>query len=120
MKSRFVAVGCLMCALAVALGAFGAHGLKAHLSADQLQTWRTANNYLFLHGLAVIALANLKPLMTLPLFGFVIGALLFCLSLFALVAGAPSWLGIITPLGGMTWIASWLILSYRFLKLKDK
>jgi uncharacterized membrane protein YgdD (TMEM256/DUF423 family) len=119
--NKLIAVGCIMCGLAVAFGAFGAHALKQTVEPNLMDTWRTATTYLMFHGVAVIALSSLathfhsKDIVT-PTIGIVLGALLFCGSLYAIVLGAPSVMGVITPIGGILWIACWLTLSYRFFK----
>ncbi len=121
MTNKLIAAGCIMCALAVALGAFGAHALKQAIEPNLMDTWRTATTYLMFHGVAVIALSSLATRFhsknfVAPTIGIVIGALLFCGSLYAIVLGAPSAIGAITPIGGALWIACWLTLSYRFFK----
>ncbi|NVK10634.1 MAG: DUF423 domain-containing protein [Gammaproteobacteria bacterium] len=110
-----------MCGVAVALGAFGAHALKQTVEPNLMDTWRTATTYLMFHGVAVIALSSFATRfhskdIVAPTIGIVIGALLFCGSLYAIVLGAPSVMGAITPIGGILWIACWLTLSYRFFK----
>jgi len=106
-----------MCGLAVALGAFGAHALNDLFSDTSVSTWRTATLYLMFHGVAVIALsttAKRDRVIAGAVECLVIGSVFFCGSLFALALGAPSFFGVITPIGGVIWIASWLVLSYRF------
>lgn len=104
-------------ALAVGLGAFGAHALKQSLSPGALQTWHTAVQYQFIHVLALLALA-----LCLKVFGinwagkwagisFMLGILFFCGSLYWLAVGGPRWLGPITPLGGLLFITGWVLFS---------
>lgn len=107
--------------LAVALGAFGAHALKQKLSADMLAVWRTAVEYHFYHALALILLgliARQAPSTLLNISGgcFAVGVLLFSGSLYALALSDIRILGAITPVGGLLFLAGWLLLSYAVLK----
>ena len=107
-------------AVGVVLGAFGAHGLQNlnDITPRQVSTWDTAVLYHLLHslglilvGMALVLKPNLHLLRWVARF-FVLGVLLFSGSLYALVLGAPSWLGPVTPLGGTFLIAGWLLFSY--------
>lgn len=110
-------LGSLNLALAVALGAFGAHGLKARLSAEQLAWWHTGCDYHFIHALGLLGLGVLAA--ARPELGFsrgiglslLAGILIFCGSLYAMALGAPRWFGAITPLGGAAFIIGWLWLA---------
>lgn len=101
-------------ALAVALGAFGAHGLRARLDAEALASWQTAVQYHLLHSVALLALA----LFALrggrgagwPAGLFAAGILLFSGSIYALALGGPRWLGPVTPLGGVALLGGWVAL----------
>lgn len=111
--------------LAVCLGAFAAHGLKSHLDAYALAIWQTAVQYQMYHSLALLAvgLAYLhKPLKSLKLAGlaFILGALLFSGSLYALALGAPRWFGAMTPLGGLGFLLGWLALGIAAKQLADR
>src|SRR5262245_20380285 len=95
--------------VAVALGAFAAHGLKARLAADQLATFTTGVSYHFYHSVAIalvaLAIRGAPRAMTwsqlIPLSGiaFAVGIVLFSGSLYVLATGGPRWLGPITPIG---------------------
>ncbi|MDB5970916.1 MAG: hypothetical protein JWQ90_3366 [Hydrocarboniphaga sp.] len=107
--------------LAVLLGAFGAHALKAQLSPDLLAVWKTANEYQFYHALALGLVGLLlrgapdrAPDQALNAAGacFVIGVLVFCGSLYALALSNLRLLGAITPIGGLLFIAGWALLFY--------
>jgi uncharacterized membrane protein YgdD (TMEM256/DUF423 family) len=110
-------LGSLNLALAVALGAFGAHGLKARLSAEQLAWWHTGCDYHFIHALGLLGLGVLAA--ARPELGFsrgiglslLAGILIFCGSLYAMALGAPRWFGAITPLGGAAFMIGWLWLA---------
>ena len=126
MSHTFLFLAALNGAVAVALGAFGAHALKLRLSADMLAVWQTAVQYHFIHLLALLVVALLARelpdkahlSLTISGVGFVLGMLLFCGSLYGLALGGPRWLGPITPLGGLTFIIAWLALAYHALPLR--
>jgi uncharacterized membrane protein YgdD (TMEM256/DUF423 family) len=104
---RFAAA---LCFLAVALGAFGAHALKAALeSSGMLDVWNKAVLYHFLHGIALVALALYGAGNRATCLFFVAGILLFSGSLYAmaLIPQSRDWLGPITPLGGLCFLAGW-------------
>jgi uncharacterized membrane protein YgdD (TMEM256/DUF423 family) len=106
--------------LAVALGAFGAHGLQARLDgvvdgAKRLSWWQTAAHYHLMHALALAIVAFLiakAPQARYAGFAFVLGSLLFCGSLYAMALGGPRWLGAVTPLGGLGFLAGWAVLAW--------
>src|SRR5258706_13308763 len=106
--------------LAVALGAFGAHGLQARLadaadSAKRLSWWQPAAHYQLMHALALVAVALVvakAPQARYAGFAFVLGSLLFCGSLYAMALGAPRWLGAVTPLGGLGLLGGWAMLAW--------
>ena len=101
---------------AVVLGAFGAHALRSMLDADALQLWHTAVDYQFWHALALLGLAGAPPSRwrIASSIAFTMGVMLFCGSLYALALGAPRWIGAITPVGGLTFIAGWVCLGSAF------
>ena len=110
----FVTVGALSAALAVALGAFGAHGLK-HLPADRLGWWDTGSRYHLAMALATVIFGVIrlhKPGSPLAALLFSLGTLLFSGSLYAMALGAPRWLGAITPLGGLSMSAGLVALAF--------
>ena len=105
---RFAAV---LCFLAVALGAFGAHALKATLMANEtMEAWKTAVLYHFLHALALLALGTLPAASKVPPALFLAGIALFSGSLYLLALTNVKWLGAITPLGGLCFLVGWLTL----------
>src|SRR5688572_32984612 len=103
MKRNWITIGAVLGALAVGLGAFGAHALEERLTPEELEWWGTAASYHLAHALAVV-LAGVLPARSRAgdVAGacFALGVLLFSGSLYALALGAPRWLGAITPLGG--------------------
>lgn len=100
---------------AVALGAFGAHGLETFLQeAGHTGTWETAVRYQMWHTLAILALAGSSSLYSpwiVRLWGT--GILLFSGSLYVLSLGAPGWIGAITPIGGLAFLGGWGMLLKR-------
>jgi len=102
-------------AIAVGIGAFGAHGMKSMLeSSGRLETFETAVKYHFYHSLALFALgvlAFVRPnwkMLGLSFWGFTLGILIFSGSLYVLSLSGITWLGAITPLGGVAFILGWL------------
>ena len=112
-----VALGAFTAALGVLLGAFGAHALSA-LPAANLAWWNTGTQYLFIAatGMMVSGLFERTRLTILcPSTVLVLGVLLFSGSLLAMTLGAPRWLGMITPLGGISLVAGFLWMGVRAL-----
>ncbi|MFM6953847.1 MAG: DUF423 domain-containing protein [Sphingobacteriaceae bacterium] len=106
-------------AIAVVLGAFGAHALKAQLSATALENWKTAVNYQFVHALALLLLANLptNSFVRLSVCFFALGILcfsgsLYLLSLREILTIQTAFLGPITPIGGLFFILGWVFLFF--------
>ena len=103
-------------ALSVGLGAFGAHGLEATLSANgRIETYETAVKYQFYHTLALllvglIMLHTNTPYVSYASWAFVAGILVFSGSLYTLSFTNITWLGAITPIGGLAFIAGWIFL----------
>ncbi|CAM4256025.1 DUF423 domain-containing protein [Acinetobacter pragensis] len=117
----WVGISAINLALAVMLGAFGAHGLKKIASPEQLAWWQTATDYFFYHALGLLALAIIsKVIPQLPIkasFWLIqIGILFFCGSLYVMALGLPRILGAITPIGGALMILGWLILAWNAFK----
>jgi uncharacterized membrane protein YgdD (TMEM256/DUF423 family) len=98
--------------LAVALGAFGAHGLKDLLNHNQAAAiWEKAVFYQFIHTVMMFFLAGRTPLRSGPWYSFLAGIVLFSGSLYILALSNLRWLGAITPLGGIAFLAGWLWLA---------
>src|SRR5665648_176990 len=108
--------------LAVALGAFGAHGLKAIISSEMLEVYKKGVQYKFYKNfalLAVVILMNFNQSNALKWSAtlFMIGIILFSGSLYVLAISGVKGFGIITPFGGITWIAAWILLFVHCRKL---
>ncbi len=103
----------LMGFLAVALGAFGAHGLKAvFLENGQGHNWETAAHYHLVHAVVLLVLATRSTVARLPFLLFTAGIAIFSGSLYLLAITNVKWLGAITPIGGVCLIAGWLALAF--------
>ena len=117
----YLVIGALLAGLAVVLGAFGAHGLKSVLSAQQLGTFEIGVRYQMYHALALMLLPVLSPYVSpkwvnRAAFCFVTGTVLFSGSLYALAISGIKWFGPITPLGGLFFIAGWALIMIGLLK----
>ena len=103
--------------LGFALGAFGAHSLRGTLAPDMLAVFETAVRYQMYHAFAIFAAAwawARWPRRLFPIAGwlFAAGIVLFCGSLYLLALTGTRWLGVITPLGGLAFLAGWLCLTW--------
>jgi uncharacterized membrane protein YgdD (TMEM256/DUF423 family) len=117
MDRLFFLLGALSALVAVAAGAFGAHGLKARLDPDLLGVFETGVRYQMYHALGLIAVAwafARWPTTTVAAAGwlFVVGTVLFSGSLYGLSLSGMRWLGAIAPLGGLAFIAGWAALAW--------
>ena len=121
--TTWITIGSIWGGLAVVLGAFGAHALKARLTPDLLQTFELAARYQMYHALALLAVGLLGTRVDstpLQIAGIAIfaGSLVFSGSLYALVLTQERWLGMITPIGGMSMIIGWFTLAYTAFSLR--
>ncbi len=118
MSGRFwIRVGAISGGVAVALGAFAAHGLKQHLEPKSLEVFETGARYQMYHALAILAVGLLTLVAgssrgrCVAGWGFLAGTLLFSGSLYALALTQISKLGMITPLGGVAFLVGWVALA---------
>jgi len=124
MFSRWVlCAGAGLALLAVILGAFAAHGLKAVLDAQQLALFETASRYQMYHALALLVAGVMltnpqfsRALLKLAAIAFILGIILFSGSLYLLALIGVNWLGAITPLGGIVLLSGWLVMMVAALK----
>ena len=117
MDRLFVGLGACSALIAVALGAFGAHGLRGRLVPDMLSVFEIGVRYQMYHALALMlvgALAGRLAAGPASIAGwlFVVGTLVFSGSLYALSFTGVRWLGAITPLGGLAFLAGWGLLAW--------
>jgi uncharacterized membrane protein YgdD (TMEM256/DUF423 family) len=120
---NWTGTGALLLALAVGLGAFGAHGLRTRLDAYSMSVYEKAVFYHFVHALGMLLVATLARTNAVSAAAetrvgwlLLIGIFVFSGSLYALAVSGLRVLGAITPLGGLAFIAAWLMLSYEALK----
>jgi uncharacterized membrane protein YgdD (TMEM256/DUF423 family) len=108
-------------ASAVLFGAFGVHALRDVLSATQHELWHTAVEYHFWHALALALAVWCRPVRAsrIAVILFALGIVLFSGSLYALALGAPRWTGIVTPFGGVAFIAGWIALGLALRSQRD-
>ena len=100
--------------LAVALGAFGAHGLRDILTANgSAQTWTTAATYHLVHSVVLLFVSRIKPVQKMAAWCFVAGIVLFSGTLYVLAVSNLKWLGAVAPLGGFCLLAGWLALAFK-------
>lgn len=117
MQKLFLILGSIMMALGVMIGAFGAHGLKNILSEEMMEIFRTGVQYHFYHaiGLFIVGItAQYLPNSSLLYWSgilMVAGIIIFSGSLYLLSTMGLRWLGAITPVGGICFILSWLLLA---------
>ena len=112
-SSRTLATAGILLALAMALGAFGAHGLKGQLTPDQLHVYETAVMYHFFNALGLLGIGLTLRFVNRPAVRWaavliLVGIVLFSCSLYALTFGAPRLVGVVTPFGGLTLMAGWI------------
>ena len=110
---NYLLIGSLICGTAVLIGAFGAHGLKEHVTAERLDNFETGVKYQFYHGLALLFLGTLSSQKWIGLAAkfFLMGVLIFPSSLYLLVLTDITEFGAITPIGGVSFIMGWICLA---------
>jgi uncharacterized membrane protein YgdD (TMEM256/DUF423 family) len=121
----FLLLGSFFGFTGVALGAFGAHGLKSILSAEMLSVFETAVRYQMYHAFALIAAALIHRFSSHRFniaagWFFAAGIILFSGSLYVLVLTELRWFGIITPFGGLSFLLGWAMLFLSVLKIKKE
>ena len=118
LATRIAAVAGL---LAVALGAFGAHGLKDLLAQNGTAAiWEKAVFYHFIHAVMLFVLAERKPFRAVAWWSFLIGIVFFSGSLYLLAATNARWLGAVTPVGGISFLVGWASLVFRTPRTESK
>jgi uncharacterized membrane protein YgdD (TMEM256/DUF423 family) len=112
-SGRTLGTAGILLALAMVLGAFGAHGLKGQLTPDQLHVYETAVTYHFFNALGLLGIGLTLRFVNGPAVRWaavliLVGIVLFSCSLYALTFGAPRLIGIVTPFGGLVLMAGWI------------
>lgn len=119
---RSIAVGAMLMLVAVILGAFGAHGLEGRLAAKQLASYQTGVSYHLLHALGLVAVGVIAQVTTPGRLLewsarlMLLGIACFSGSIYLLTAGAPRALGAVTPVGGLSFMAAWMLLALHVLR----
>ena len=122
MKKHFISIGSISAAIAVILGAFGAHALKTMIPPEALATFQTSVHYHFYHSLGLIIIGMLhrmgKVSTALSFSGWIMvtGIILFSGSLYIIGISGIRSIGMITPIGGILFIASWVLLALASFK----
>lgn len=124
MARTFFVLGALFAALAVAAGAFGAHALQARIPPERLVTYEIAVRYQMYHALALLALGLAMErwpdaALQTPGWLFVAGMVVFGGTLYTIALGGPRWLGAVTPVGGVCFIAGWLLLAWQVWRVRS-
>jgi uncharacterized membrane protein YgdD (TMEM256/DUF423 family) len=118
----FLILGAINAFLAVALGAFGAHGLEGKVPEKYIKIWQTGVTYQMFHAVGLFVVALLVDrlsnvgLVTMAGWLFLVGIILFSGSLYVLSVTQISVLGAITPLGGLAFLAGWLLVGYAAIR----
>ncbi len=117
MARTFLVLGAVLAGLAVALGAFAAHGLASRVTPERLQTFETGVRYQMYHALALLLIGWLRyrlgtPGLSVAGWCFLAGIVLFSGSLYVLVLTNTPWLGAVAPLGGTAFILGWGVLAW--------
>ncbi len=115
-ERTFIGLGAMSAFVAVAAGAFGAHGLRDTLTPDRLAVFETAARYQMYHALALLAVGLLSTRRRgrgAPAAGwlFLLGTVLFSGSLYVLALSGVRWWGAVTPFGGVAWLLGWALLA---------
>ncbi|MBY0474820.1 MAG: DUF423 domain-containing protein [Nitrosomonas sp.] len=122
MSKTFLILGSLNTLLCIALGAFGAHGLKRILSADMLSVYHTGVQYHFYHAFGIIVigllLLHFPKSRLMPISGWLmmVGIVLFSFSLYVLSLTGMRGLAMITPFGGVSFLTAWALVAYAIWK----
>lgn len=122
MPKALLLLGALSAFVGVALGAFGAHGLRDRLTPERLDVWQTAVQYHLVHALGLLLVGavalQLGQGTALRWSGWLMfgGILLFSGSLYVLCLTGARWLGMVTPLGGLVFLAAWLVFGLGVLR----
>jgi uncharacterized membrane protein YgdD (TMEM256/DUF423 family) len=116
---NFTTLGALFAFLAVAFGAFGAHALRGRLDPEMLAVFETGVRYQFLHALALLFVGRFatspdRPAARQAGIAFVAGIVIFSGSLYALALSGTKLWGAVTPFGGLSFLAGWLLLAWAF------
>ena len=117
----FLIAGSIFAALAILFGAFGSHALKEKLSLEELEIYDIATRYLMFHALGIFGIGILgyqvpSQILIIPFLLMAFGILIFSGSLYLISLSGYKKLGMVTPIGGLALIISWIMLAYNIYK----
>jgi uncharacterized membrane protein YgdD (TMEM256/DUF423 family) len=121
---RCIATGALLMLAGVILGAFGAHLLESRLVARQLASYHTGVTYQLLHALGLVLVglvgqvAGVATRLRWSARLMLAGIFFFSGSIYLMTAGAPRWLGAVAPVGGLSFMAAWMLLAWHALRFR--
>lgn len=123
LAKKSLVLGSALLALAVLIGAFGAHGLKNLVGPEKLVTFETGVRYHFFHAFGILILGVLQQLfqnvrLNLSLYSFFVGILLFSFNCYLYVITGIKTFAMIVPVGGLLFVLGWIVLSVKMLKLR--
>lgn len=123
LAKRSLVLGSLLLALAVLIGAFGAHGLKSMVDADKLVTFETGVRYHFFHAFGLMILGILQQMfqnlrLNVSMYSFLVGILLFSFNCYFYVLSGMKMFAMIVPVGGVLFVLGWVVLLVKLLKLR--
>jgi uncharacterized membrane protein YgdD (TMEM256/DUF423 family) len=122
---RCLVTGAVLMAIGVMLGAFGAHALQGVLEPRRLASYQTGVQYQFMHALGLLLLGIVaratgeSELLRWSARLMLVGVALFSGSIYLMTAGAPRWLGMVAPVGGVSFMAAWALLAWHALARND-
>jgi len=125
LTKKFTFYGAIMMAIAIGLGAFGAHGLKKIVSSEMLVIFNTGVEYHFYHALGLFCVAFVayfSQTNQVKIAGYlmIVGTFIFSGSLYIMTITGIKWLGAITPIGGTAYIIAWIMLAISIRKITEK
>ena len=117
----YIIIASFLAAMAILFGAFGSHSLKEKLSAQSLEVYDIATRYLMFHAIGIFLIALLgfqlpKKSLEIPVIMMIVGTSIFSGSLYLIAMLDFKKLGMVTPIGGLLLIVSWLLLAYNIYK----
>ena len=119
-KKLWIIISAVSGFTAVAIGAFGAHGLNEKLSFEMLEVYKTGVLYQLIHSVVLLALSlNTLIKAKLPLIFFLLGIILFSFSLYIYSTSGIRFFAMVTPLGGFCFLIGWLLIIYEAIKIKS-
>jgi uncharacterized membrane protein YgdD (TMEM256/DUF423 family) len=118
-KKLWIIISAISGFTAVAIGAFGAHGLREKVSAEMLEIYKTGVLYHLIHSVVLLALSiNTIIKVKLPSMFFLLGIILFSFSLYIYSTSGIRFYAMITPVGGFCFLIGWLLIIYEAVKIK--